>query len=174
MRDILLIHPERRMSTMNLEDMPSKVLLAKHNELAEKPAGPKSFKNKADLIARIRSLEPPKRTQRQKKPDDEPTKKAKATEASDAPKKSRVGELARRILIDPCGVPFEDVAMFVNHFIPGAKATAQSVSWYASKMRKEGIDVPKRVPLGSICVWLEHPETCDRWLADCGIRKQGS
>lgn len=156
---------------MKLEDMPTKALLARHNELADKPAGPKSFKNKADLIARIRSLEPPKRPQKPKKPEAEPTETLKAVATPDAPKKPGVGALARRILADPCGAPYEDVAMFVNHFIPGARATAQSVSWYASRMRKEGIDVPKRVPLGSICVWKDDPATCDRWLADVGINK---
>jgi hypothetical protein len=161
---------------MKLEDMPTRALLDLHNTLAHKPAGPKSFKNKSDLMARIRALESSRQHQAPKVVKAEQARKAIVAEAPGIPKNpkgSGVGTLARRALIDPCGIPYEDVAMFVNHFIPGSKATAQSVSWYASRMRKEGIDVPKRVPLGSVCVWLENPNTCDGWLKDCGITKGG-
>jgi hypothetical protein len=38
---------------MNLEDMPSKELLALHNRIADKPAGPKTFATRSKLVARI-------------------------------------------------------------------------------------------------------------------------
>jgi len=83
-----------------------------------------------------------------------------------------VGRLARRVLADPSGTPYEDVAIFVNHFVPGSQATANSVAWYASRMRREGLDVPKRAAAGSVCVWIKDPASADRWLADCGFAKQ--
>lgn len=165
---------------MKLEEMTMKALLAAHNAIAEKPAGPKSFKTKGHLIARVQALaeasglkkEAARPLKLTKKTKADPVNKADATGATTAPKKPKgpgVGTLARRILIDPSGTPYETIALFINNFIPGAKATPQSVAWYASRMRKDGIDVPKRAALDSICPWIDDPAIADRWLADCGI-----
>lgn len=167
---------------MKLEEMSMKALLAAHNSLTEKPAGPKSFKTKSALLERVRKLakaqglnpETLKQATPAKKPKAAPNPKCTVTEktgTAGTAKGSGVGALARRILIDPSGTPYETIALLVNHFIPGAKATPQSVAWYASRMRKEGIDVPKRVALDSVCPWFDDIATTDQWLADCGIQK---
>lgn len=44
--------------------------------------------------------------------------------------------------MDPMGYPHALIASMVNAPIPGATATNKSVRWYASKMRKDGINVP--------------------------------
>src|SRR5690606_41865452 len=41
---------------MKLEEMPIKDLLALHNRIADKPAGPKTFATRAKLIARIEQI----------------------------------------------------------------------------------------------------------------------
>ena len=41
---------------MKLEDMPTKELLALHNRIADKPAGPKTFSTRAKLVARIEQI----------------------------------------------------------------------------------------------------------------------
>jgi hypothetical protein len=142
------------MSHMKLEDMTTNALLAIHNELADKPAGPKSFKTKTDLIVRIHKLRPPQvTTRRPTRPEEtkaEPTTKAKATSASDAPKKPRgsgVGERAKH-LIRTTALPYGTIADHINAEIDGAKATKASVGWYASKMRKDGVNVPARAAKG--------------------------
>ena len=68
------------------------------------------------------------------------------------------------MLAYPSGTPYENVAMLVNHFVLGAKATAKSVSWYAGRMRRERVDVPKRAAVGSVCVWIEDPPTASGGL----------
>ena len=132
---------------MKLEDMLTKDLLVLHNELVEKPAGPKSFKTKTDLIARIRKLQPVQEATRQPETHKaEPSTKAKATSAADAPKEARkpgVGERAKKLILET-GLPYDAIADQINGEIVGAKATKASVSWYASKMRKAGIEVPPR------------------------------
>lgn len=135
---------------MKLEDMPTKELLALHNDLADKPAGPKSFKTKTDLIARIRKLQPVQEATRQpetpEKHKAEPTTKAKATSAAHATKEARkpgVGERAKKLILETA-LPYDAIAEQINGEIAGAKATRASVSWYASKMRKAGVEVPPR------------------------------
>ena len=135
---------------MKLEAMPTKELLALHNELADKPAGPKSFKTKTDLIARIRKLQPVQEAARQpetpEKHKAEPSTKAKATSAADAPKEARkpgVGGRAKTLILETA-LPYDAIADQINSEIAGAKATKASVSWYASKMRKAGVEVPPR------------------------------
>ena len=149
---------------MNLADQSIKQLLQLHNALTPKPAGPKTFRRRADLIARIEAL-------RAARP---PEPQAPVPQFALPDTRGLVGRLARRVLADSSGTPYEDVAMFVNHFVPGARATAKSVAWYASRMRREGTDVPKRAPAGSVCVWIDDPATADRWLADCGFVKQST
>jgi hypothetical protein len=138
---------------MKLEDMPTKELLAMHNQLADKPAGPKSFKTKTDLIARIRKLQPVSEAPRQpktlKKPEAEPSTKAAATSAADAPKKPRepgVGDRAKKLILETT-LPYDAIADRINSEMLGAKATKASVSWYASKMRKAGVQVPPRTKM---------------------------
>ena len=41
---------------MKLEEMPTKELLALHNRIADKPAGPKTFATRAKLVARIEQI----------------------------------------------------------------------------------------------------------------------
>jgi hypothetical protein len=140
---------------MKLEDMTTKALLAMHNELTDKPAGPKSFKTKTDLIARIRKRQPrqvaPRRPARPEKTKAEPTRKAKATSTADAPKKPRgpgVGERAKHLILTTA-LPYDAIAERINGEIDGAKATKASVSWYASKMRNDGVEVPTRAAKGN-------------------------
>jgi hypothetical protein len=57
---------------MTLEEVPMKGLLHMHNGLTDKPAGPKSFRTKTDLIARLGKLQPapvaPRRPARPRRP----------------------------------------------------------------------------------------------------------
>ncbi|KUF21407.1 hypothetical protein [Xanthomonas phaseoli] len=141
---------------MKLEEMPIKDLLALHNRIADKPAGPKTFATRVKLVARIKQVaadknidlsssgqpKKPKATAQRVEP------KAEATETPEAAeKKSRglgVGALARAILMDPAGHPHVLIAEMVNAQIAGAAATAKSVRWYANDMRKKGVEVPPR------------------------------
>lgn len=141
---------------MKLEEMPTKELLALHNQIADKPAGPKTFATRSKLVARIEQVaaeknidlasfgqpKKPKATAQRAEP------KVKATEAPDAAEKKPrglgVGALARAILMDPAGFPHALVADMVNAQIDGAHATDKSVRWYANDMRKKGVEVPPR------------------------------
>lgn len=141
---------------MKPEEMPTKELLALHNRIAEKPAGPKTFATRAKLVARIEQVaadkninlaslgqpKKPKATAQRAEP------KAEATEAPDATEKKPrglgVGALARAILMDPAGFPHALIAAMVNAQVDGAHATAKSVRWYANDMRKKGVEVPPR------------------------------
>lgn len=141
---------------MKLEEMPTKELLALHNRIADKPAGPKTFATRTKLVARIEQVaagknidlslfgqpKKPKATAQRAEP------KAEATEAPEAadkkPRGLGVGALARAILMDPAGHPHALIAEMVNAQIEGATATAKSVRWYANDMRKKGVEVPPR------------------------------
>lgn len=141
---------------MKLEEMPIKDLLALHNRIADKPAGPKTFATRAKLVARIEQVaadknidlsssgqpKKPKATAQHAEP------KAEATETPGAAEKTSrglgVGALARAILMDPAGHPHALIAEMVNAQIDGAAATAKSVRWYANDMRKRGVEVPPR------------------------------
>lgn len=141
---------------MELESMSMKSLLALHNGISNKPAGPKSFATKTKLIARIEQLATDQNLNlaafRQPQESEVATALAQPrAEASEAPevtkKKSQgkgIGLLAREILMDPAGYPHATVAEMVNAQIPGAATTAKSVRWYACDMRKHGIKVPPR------------------------------
>ncbi|HEL4776159.1 TPA: hypothetical protein UN077_002797 [Stenotrophomonas maltophilia] len=141
---------------MKLEGMPTKELLALHNRIADKHAGPKTFATRTKIVARIKQVaadknidlasfgqpKKPKATTQRAEP------KAEAAEASDATEKKPrglgVGALARAILMSPAGYPHALVADIVNAQIEGAAATAKSVRWYANDMRKKGVEVPPR------------------------------
>jgi hypothetical protein len=140
---------------MKLETMSSKELLALHNRVADKPAGLKTFANRAKLIDRIRSVAKTKNLDlgslgQPRKPEVPAADSTPAAESAESPKAtgkkrgSGVGELARQLLLHPAGYPHALVAAMVNQQIEGARATAKSVRWYACDMRKMGIDVPER------------------------------
>jgi hypothetical protein len=144
---------------MELHEMSIKSLLDLHNELVEKPAGPKSFATKAKLIARIESIaanrnialassEQPKVDSAVEQHMQSQTENTAATDASPELKKASggkgIGRLARGLLLDPAGYTHAAIAEMVNARIEGAQATAKSVRWYACRMRKEGTDVPAR------------------------------
>jgi len=136
--------------------MSMKDLLALHNRIADKPAGPKTFATRAKLVARIEQIAAAKdidlaASRQPKKPKASATRaepKAEATETPEATEKKPrglgVGALARAILMDPAGFPHALVADMVNAQIEGAAATAKSVRWYANDMRKKGVEVPPR------------------------------
>lgn len=147
---------------MKLDDIPTKELLALHNRIAEKPAGPKTFATRGKLVARIEqvaadknidlaSFGQPKRSEVPKvraQPHAETTETTETTETPEATEKKPhgkgIGALARAILMDPAGFPHALVAGMVNAQIEGAAATAKSVRWYANDMRKRGVEVPPR------------------------------
>lgn len=138
---------------LTLNDMSMKDLLTLHNQIADKPAGPKTFATRGKLLDRIGSIvddlasfgqpKAAKVIDQRAEPQADTVEAAEATET----KKHRghgVGELARRLLMDGAGWPHAVIASMVNAEIPGAAATAKSVRWYACKMRKEGAQVPER------------------------------
>jgi hypothetical protein len=141
---------------MKLEEMPTKELLALHNRIADKPAGPKTFATRAKLVARIEQIaadknvdlsssgqpKKPKATAKRVEPKAEAAETPEATEKK--PRGLGVGALARAILMDPAGYPHALVSDMVNAQIEGAAATAKSVRWYANDMRKKGVEVPPR------------------------------
>lgn len=141
---------------MKLEEMPTKELLTLHNQIADKPAGPKTFATRAKLVARIEQVaadknidlasfgqpKKPKATAPRAEPKAEATEAPEATEKK--PRGLGVGALARAILMDPAGYPHALVADMVNAQVEGAAATAKSVRWYANAMRKKGVEVPPR------------------------------
>lgn len=141
---------------MTLEELPTKDLLALHNRIADKPAGPKTFATRAKLVARIEQIaaakdidlaasgqpKKPKATAKRAEPKAGFAETPEATEKK--PRSLGVGALARAILMDPAGYPHALVADMVNAQIDGAATTAKSVRWYANDMRKRGIEVPSR------------------------------
>ncbi len=131
--------------------MSTKDLLHLHNTPADVPAGPKSFPTKTKLIVRIASIVAEKNIDlalfEQTKaapavgPHTQP--QAEATKATDAPLEvvkvpsgKRVGKLACELLLDPTGHPHTTIAEMVHTSIEGARATANSIRWYACNMRK--------------------------------------
>jgi hypothetical protein len=125
---------------MSLVDLSMKELLALHNQLAAKPAGPKTFSTKAKLLDRVRALQAAQVATKQK-----PSAKPKAAPKKSAAKTGRgVGALARELLLDPRGYPHALIAAVVSNEIEGAACTANSVRWYANEMRKKGVEVPER------------------------------
>lgn len=125
---------------MSIETKSMKELLALHNELANKPAGPKTFSTKAKLLDRIRALQAAQVASKKK-----PSAKPKAAAKKQPAKTGRgVGELARELLLDPRGYPHALIAAVVTTEIEGAACTANSVRWYANEMRKKGVEVPER------------------------------
>ncbi|MEM9899977.1 MAG: ribbon-helix-helix protein, CopG family [Pseudomonadota bacterium] len=63
-----------------------------------------------------------------------------------------VGETARRLLLE--GLPDAEVLRRTLEQHPEANTSPESVSWYRSRMRREGLDVPSQV------------EARRRWEAD--------
>lgn len=144
---------------MKLEDMSMKDLLALHNKIADKPAGPKSFATRGKLVARIEAIAADKtidlasfgRPQQSEAAVPSTQPQAKATETPDAkPETVRatrgkgIGALAKQLLMNPAGYPHALIAAMVNAQVDGAQATDKSLRWYANDMRKKGIEVPPR------------------------------
>lgn len=138
---------------MKLEDMTTKELLALHNRIADKPAGPKTFATRAKLVARIEQIAADKdidlaSSGQPKKPKVAAKRAEPKADVAGAPEKKSqgkgIGALARAILMDPAGYPHALVAEMVNAQIDGAAATYKSVRWYANDMRKRGVEVPPR------------------------------
>ncbi|NTT26279.1 hypothetical protein [Pseudomonas aeruginosa] len=141
---------------MKLEDMPTKELLALHNRIADKPAGPKTFATRTKLVARIEQAaadknidlasfgqpKKPKATAKRTQPKADAVEAPEATEKK--PQGKGIGALARAILMDPAGYPHGLIAAMVNAQVDGAACTDKSVRWYANDMRKKGIEVPPR------------------------------
>lgn len=135
---------------MNLSDMPMKDLLDLHNSIAAKPATPKTFATKAKLIERIRSIQAAQGVTTAEPEASQSAKPTKAPRTNRKKKESKprgigVGALARELLMDPAGYVHSRIAEMVNERIAGASATAQSIRWYATKMRADGMTVPERV-----------------------------
>lgn len=144
---------------MNLQEMSTKDLLALHNQIADKAAGPKTFATRGKLLDRIESVAAAKNIdlasfgQPQAVEVTEPHAQPQAdvTEATEAPTETEkkpsgkgIGRLARELLLDPAGFPHGVIAEMVNARIEGAQASAKSVRWYAHDMRKKGTAVPER------------------------------
>lgn len=144
---------------MNLQEMSTKDLLALHNQIADKPAGPKTFATRGKLLDRIGSIAAAKnidvasfgqpKTAEVTEPHAQ--QQADAVETSDTPTETEkkpigkgIGRLARELLLDPAGFPHGVIAEMVNAQIEGAQASAKSVRWYAHDMRKKGTAVPER------------------------------
>ena len=144
---------------MNLQEMSTKDLLALHNQIADKAAGPKTFATRGKLLDRIESVAAAKsidlasfgqpKAAEVTEPRAQP--QADVTEATEAPTETEkrpvgkgIGRLARELLMDPAGYPHGVIAEMVNAQIEGAQASAKSVRWYAHEMRKKGAAVPER------------------------------
>ncbi|HCE6772233.1 TPA: hypothetical protein NHP28_003307 [Pseudomonas aeruginosa] len=144
---------------MNLQEMSTKDLLALHNQIADKAAGPKTFATRGKLLDRIESVAAAKnidlasfgqpKAAEVTEPRAQP--QADVTEATEAPTETEkkpvgkgIGRLARELLMDPAGYPHAVIAEMVNAQIEGAQASAKSVRWYAHDMRKKGAVVPER------------------------------
>ena len=144
---------------MNLQEMSTKDLLALHNQIADKAAGPKTFATRGKLLDRIESVAAAKNIdlasfgQHAEPEVTEPhaQPQADAADATEAPTETEkkpsgkgIGRLARELLMDPAGYPHGVIAEMVNAQIEGAQASAKSVRWYAHDMRKKGATVPER------------------------------
>ena len=144
---------------MNLQEMSTKDLLALHNQIADKAAGPKTFATRGKLLDRIESVAAAKSidlasfgqpkaaegTEPRAQPQADVTEATEApTETEKKPSGKGIGRLARELLMDPAGYPHGVIAEMVNAQIEGAQASAKSVRWYAHDMRKKGATVPER------------------------------
>lgn len=139
--------------------MSMKDLLALHNKIADKSAGPKTFATRDKLVARIKAIAAVKnidvasfrRPQQPEAAVPHTQPQAEAIESPDtqpetvkAPRGKGIGALARQLLMDPAGYPHRLIATMVNAQVDGAQTTDKSVRWYANDMRKKGIEVPHR------------------------------
>lgn len=144
---------------MNLQEMSTKDLLALHNQIADKAAGPKTFATRGKLVARIKSIveakninlasfgqhAEPEVTEPHAQPQADAAETTEApTETEKKPSGKGIGRLAHELLMDPAGYPHAVIAAMVNAQIEGAQASAKSVRWYAHDMRKKGAAVPER------------------------------
>lgn len=143
---------------MNLQDLSTKDLLALHNKIADKPAGPKTFSTKVKLASRIQviiadqhidlaalwPLGASKVTGLDGRSQSDVAETLDAPECEKIQRGKGIGALARQLLLDPKGHPHKLIATLVNEQLDGARATDKSIRWYANDMRKRGFDVPSR------------------------------
>lgn len=150
---------------MNLQEMSTKDLLALHNQIADKAAGPKTFATRGKLLDRIESVAAAKNidlasfgqpqaaevTEPHAQPQADAVETTEApTETEKKPSSKGIGRLARELLMDPAGYPHAVIAEMVNAQIEGAQASAKSVRWYAHDMRKKGAAVPERQRMAEV------------------------
>ena len=141
---------------MKLEKTPMKDLLTLHNQIADKPAGPKSFATRPKLVARIQLIAKQKNidltslrqfrtvTTTTAQADPMPTSAESTHVIGQKSLSTGVGTLARGLLLDPLGWPYAYIVEIVNSQVAGAQTTIQSVRWYASELRRKGYSVPER------------------------------
>lgn len=148
---------------MNLQEMSTKDLLALHNQIADKAAGPKTFATRGKLLDRVESVAAAKNidlasfgqpkatevTEPRAQPQADAAETTEVVRTFDLvpekkPSGKGIGRLARELLMDPAGFPHGAIAEMVNAQIEGAQASAKSVRWYAHDMRKKGVAVPER------------------------------
>src|SRR5690606_33620328 len=114
---------------MNLQEMSTKDLLALHNQIADKAAGPKTFATRGKLLDRIESVAAAKNidlasfgqpkaaevTEPRAQPQAEAAETTEApTETEKKPSGKGIGRLAREFLMDPAGYPHALIAEMVN------------------------------------------------------------
>lgn len=114
----------------NLESMAAEELVALHNERAAEAdrIEPPWKRSKDELVARIRALG------------------GQGSEEPEAAAPAGVRTLAERLLTDPeaAGLTYGELAERVRQAAPGSRTTARSVAWYASRLRRRGVELPRR------------------------------
>lgn len=110
---------------LTLNDMSMKDLLTLHNQIADKPAGPKTFATRGKLLDRIGSIiddlasfgqhAEPEVTEPRAQPQVDAVETTEApTETDKKPGGKGIGRLARELLLDPAGFPHGVIAEMVN------------------------------------------------------------
>lgn len=72
-------------------------------------------------------------------------KSPKQPPAAAASRGRGIGKLAERMIVEHPDWTYRRIAEEVNRLLEGAKASEKSVRWYASKMRRRGIEGTARV-----------------------------
>jgi hypothetical protein len=159
-RDMMTLCQLTRRIPMTLEERTFADLIALYNSLSDKKAGPKTFSSRAKIIERIRKIADDQGVALQGPHEPSVTKK----------RGSGVGELACRLLLSSEGYPYKTIAEMVNAEIPGSSTTTKAIRWYASKMRKDGIDVPARLRLRNDHIWITDPkESAEQFRGVCVV-----
>jgi hypothetical protein len=69
---------------------------------------------------------------------------SKPSQAAASSRGRGIGRLAKRLILEHPDWTYRRIAEEVNAQIEGARASEKSVRWYASTMRKRGVDMRKR------------------------------